>query len=349
MKQNQLYWLCQFLGWGVVYTGFLLLNYFIFNPNEPEQRLILLQFIIGANMLLVSHGMRLYLKRNGWTQRPISWLLPRIFLLILTAAVVVQGLIHLQMIIFLDWLNYRPIVFKELLIYLLNVKIMFWLWGLVYFSVKYFQQYRSSEIEKWKLQAMLKETELRALKSQINPHFMFNALNNIRALTREDAERARQMIGCLSDLLRYAVHISQHEQVSVAEEMEIVEDYLRLEAVHYEERLRYELKVAPETLSLKLPPMSVQLLVENAIKHGISLLRNGGFVKVTVQLQENGLLVEVENSGQLQPGQSSTGLGLHMIRERARLLFGDEAKLQLENSSNEAVYARLQIPQLVVA
>lgn len=348
MNQIRLYWVCQLLGWGL-YSGFLLMAYFIWDPGGPESRIIVLQFIIGANMLLLSHGMRKYMKKNGWTQRSFGWLLPRLFLLNLCAAILVQGLIHLQMIIFLDWLNYKPIVVNELMIYVFNVMIMFWLWSLVYFSIKYFQQYRNSEIEKWKLQALLKEAELTALKAQVNPHFIFNALNNIRALTREDAERARQMIGCLSDLLRYAVHVSQREQVSVAEEMEIVEDYLRLEAVHYEERLQYSLAVVPDALDLKLPPMSIQLLVENAIKHGVSLLINGGFVKVKVSLEKNMLLVAVENSGQLKVEPSNTGIGLHMIRERVRILFGDKAILHLENSSADSVCARLQIPQLIVA
>lgn len=348
MKEKGFYWICQLLFWGLL-TVFLLMQFF-FSPANPSQRLIWLQFIIGGSLLLVSHGMRVYMKKNGWVKQPLGWLLPRLLLLNLLAAVVAQLLIHGQMILFLDWLNFRPIVFSEVLVYVFNVNIFFWFWCLWYFSAQYFRRYRNNEVEKWKLQASLREAELTALKAQINPHFIFNALNNIRALTREDGERSREMITCLSDLLRYAVDMSRQEEVSVAEEMAIVKDYLQLEAVHYEERLRYTLEVAPETLSLPIPPMSIQLLVENAIKHGISLLQGGGFVKIKVQSEQHNLVVEVENSGQLNPqAGASGGVGLRIIQERVRLLYGTEACLQVVNSGAGAVRASLRIPQKVLA
>lgn len=346
MKEKGFYWLCQLLFWGI-YTAFLLLV-LAFGSGEPDQRLFWLQFIVGGTMLLVSHGLRAFIRRKNWVQRPLPWLLPRLLLLNLLFSAQAQLLIHGQMILFLDWLSFRPIVFKEVLIYTFNVNMLLCLWCLGYFSVQYFRRYRNSEIEKWKLQAALKEAELTALKAQINPHFIFNALNNIRALTREEGERARQMITSLSDLLRYAVDVSRQEEVSIAEEIAIVEDYLRLEAVHYEERLRYKIEVEPAALSLCLPPMSIQLLAENAIKHGISLLPGGGFLHVQVGLVQDQLFVEVENSGQIRT-KDQNGIGLQIIGERLRLLYGDKGHFGIGNSSKEAVRARLQIPQKVLA
>ena len=347
MKEKGFYWICQLLFWGI-YTAFLLLV--LAYSGQPDQRLFWLQFMIGGTLLLVSHGLRVYIKYKGWVQRPLSWLLPRLLLLNVLASVLAQILIHSQMVLFLDWLSFRPIVFTEVLVYTFNVNVMFCLWGLGYFSAQYFRRYRTSEIEKWKLQAALKEAELTALKAQINPHFIFNALNNIRALSREDGERSRQMITRLSDLLRYAVDMSRQEQVTVAEELAIVEDYLQLEALHYEERLRYKVEADPATLSLSLPPMSIQLLVENAIKHGISRLQGGGFLHVQLKLVQDQLQIEVENSGQLQLSSSERkGHGLKNIRDRVRLLYGEEAFFEITNSSREAVCARLQIPQKIVA
>lgn len=351
MKRKKIYWACQLFGWGT-YAGAMLLMAVIFSKAPLNYRIHILQFLIGANLLLVSHLLRQHIKKHEWVLKPMRWLLPRLLVLNLLAALLAQLLIHLQMVFFLDWLSYRPIAFQEIPVYVFNVMIMLWLWCLLYFGLHYFERYRNSEIEKWKLQASLRQAELTALKAQINPHFIFNALNNIRALTREDGERARQMITSLSDLLRYAVDMSRLEQVSVAREIEIVEDYLRLESIHYEERLQYQLEVAPECLALQIPPMSVQLLVENAIKHGISLLPGGGFINIQLCLKEEQLVIKVENSGQLQAAGSpagSGGIGLEIIQERLRLLYGPAALLQITNHTPHAVLASLHIPTTTTA
>ncbi len=219
-------------------------------------------------------------------------------------------------------------------------------WSALYFAYQFLQKNRQVEIEKWKLQASFKDAELSALKSQINPHFIFNSLNNIRSLVAEDGEKARDSITHLSDLLRFSIQFDQYEKVSLEKEMEVVKDYLELESIQLEERLDYSFDIAKDSWDLNLPPMIIQTLVENAIKHSINELPNGGKVIVESELSDDYLKIFVKNSGQLknsQPGKRK-GIGIKNSRERLRLLYGEKASLSVENMNEEMVCATIRIP-----
>lgn len=219
-------------------------------------------------------------------------------------------------------------------------------WSALYFAYQFLQKNRQVEIEKWKLQASFKDAELSALKSQINPHFIFNSLNNIRSLVAEDGEKARDSITHLSDLLRFSIQFDQYEKVSLEKEMEVVKDYLELESIQLEERLDYSFEIAEDSWELNLPPMIIQTLVENAIKHSINELPNGGKVIIESELSDDYLKIFVKNSGQLknhQPGKR-TGIGIKNSRERLRLLYGEKASLSVENMNEEMVCATIRIP-----
>ncbi|GAB3825337.1 hypothetical protein GCM10028895_34830 [Pontibacter rugosus] len=228
--------------------------------------------------------------------------------------------------------------------YVFYCYIILLLWASLYVSVSLFRQRQQQAIDRWKLEASLKETELQALRTQINPHFMFNSLNNIRSLVCEDPEKARQMITNLSELLRYGLQYTQQERVPLARELEVVESYLLLESVQLEERLVYTFEVDEEVLQVEVPPMSVQLLVENAIKHGISRLPQGGTIYIKAHVQEGQLQIEVVNTGQLaaEP-KPDTGIGLNNASERLRLLFG-RSTLQLLNKTPDTVSASFAVP-----
>lgn len=219
-------------------------------------------------------------------------------------------------------------------------------WSALYFAYQFLQKNRQVEIEKWKLQASFKDAELSALKSQVNPHFIFNSLNNIRSLVVEDGEKARDSITHLSDLLRFSIQFDQFEKVSLEKEMEVVKDYLELESIQLEERLNYRFDISKECGEINLPPMIVQTLVENAIKHSINELPNGGQVLVESQLSNDYLKIFVKNSGQLKddvPGKRK-GIGIKNARERLRLLYGEKASLHVENMNEQMVCAIIRIP-----
>lgn len=226
--------------------------------------------------------------------------------------------------------------------------IYFICWSALYFAYQYLQRTREVEIEKWKLSASVKDAELSALKAQINPHFIFNSLNNIRSLVIEDSERARDSITHLSDLLRFSIQFDQFEKVSLDKEIEVVKDYLNLEAIQLEERLEYKVSIEKESKEVQVPPMIIQTLVENAIKHSINELPNGGEIIVESKRTNGFLNIYVKNTGQLKSKPSKTrerrGIGIVNSKERLRLLYGEEASLEVENMNEHMVCATVRIP-----
>ncbi len=337
------YWSAQVVGWGV-YTVFMMLPAYMFSNSEPHfNKLIGLNLTIGLSCFWISHLFRSYIKRHQWVELPFRQLLPRVILMNLLGAILAQVIIHSVMLTILDWTAFKPIVWGEIPIYTFNVFLIFMIWSIFYFGYHYFEQSRRSKMEKLKAENALKDAELIALKAQINPHFLFNALNNIRAMVLEDQMKARDMISNLSDLLRYSIQFNEHEQVALRDEINIVRDYLQLETVQYENRLDYKLEVDSATLEKKIPPMVIQLLVENAVKHGVSQLPGGGQIRVRTFLQDNDLIIQVENTGTLKSKEKSSGIGIKNAIERIRILFAIEPYFDL-SESNGKVLATIKVP-----
>jgi LytS/YehU family sensor histidine kinase len=232
---------------------------------------------------------------------------------------------------------------KAILGYTMQGTLMFWCWGSIYSGIALRRRYQRSEMERLQLEAAVQAAELRALKSQVNPHFLFNCLNNLRSLVAEDPERAREMMLRLSELLRYALEVSRHERVTLEEELSVVQAYLELESLQFEDRLHWDVVVTPEASKAKLPPMVVQQLVENAIKHGISKRPHGGEILIRGSVKEGALVIDVDNTGQL-PATPGSGFGLENARQRMRLLSGELARLTLSNRDADHVSATASIP-----
>ena len=223
-----------------------------------------------------------------------------------------------------------------------NIAILLVLVAAVDFAVQTIRRLREREVAQWKAEAALKEAHLRQLKNQINPHFTFNALNNIRALISEDPQRARQSVTHLAEVLRYVLHHAERESVTLAQELEVVTAYLALEAIQQEQRLRLKWQIAPEAQALRLPPMALQILVENAIKHGIARRPEGGTLRIAAWRDDAGLGIEVRNPGRLQAASREGGIGLSYARERLRHAAG--GALTLREEAGEVV-AVMQVPQ----
>jgi LytS/YehU family sensor histidine kinase len=217
-------------------------------------------------------------------------------------------------------------------------------WMCIYFFYHLFDRFNRSEIERLWLATSVKEAELRALKSQINPHFIFNSLNSLRGLIDENPDRARQAVTQLANLLRYSLQSGQLETVPFEDELRTVNDYLALEQVRHEERLRVRLDVEPGVLNLSIPPMLLQTLVENAVKYGIAPRREGGEIAITARCESGQLRLQVTNPGTLAAGGGSTGVGLRNAAERLQLLFGDQARLDLRENPPGCVTAGVVIP-----
>ncbi|MCC3160767.1 histidine kinase [Hymenobacter sp. 15J16-1T3B] len=353
-QRRRTYWLLQLVGW-LLYGVLGLVLVFIFaGSNRPALPFLsLVELYVALTLLGLSHGLRNYAKRHGWVSLSIGRLLPRLLLAHTIVAVLSQVIIGLlsraSLLLLHPASTGQSYNWSMFIGYAINVEFVMWLWSTLYFGQHYLERYRQAEIDKWKLAAAVREAEMQTLKAQINPHFLFNGLNNIRALIGEDPERARYMLSHLSELLRYAIQLNRTEQVPLGRELAVVRDYLQLESLQLEERLRYTLDVPADCLAVSVPPMLVQVLVENAVKHGLAPRPAGGTLHVQARCAPPELLLTVENTGQLSPDTAAprpdgTGTGLRNVRERLRLLFGPQATLHLEQADADTVRATVRLP-----
>ncbi len=213
-----------------------------------------------------------------------------------------------------------------------------------------FQRLLIKEKQAIELQALAKESELAALKAQINPHFLFNTLNSMNAMVKVDPEEARNMIMQLGDLLRYALDSSRKDLVTLQEELAFSSDYLKLEVHRFAERLEVQFDVPAELEDVLIPPMVLQPLVENAIKHSISKREEGGEIFITVWQEADQVHIEVKDIGKgtliCRNVTRSPGIGLSNTSSRLEKRLGPEAALQTEDLGPEGFKVSFKIPYL---
>jgi LytS/YehU family sensor histidine kinase len=200
------------------------------------------------------------------------------------------------------------------------------------------------ELEKLELEVSVKDAELRALQAQVNPHFFFNSLNSIRALIYQDHNTAAQAISQLASLMRHSLRSGQAPTVRLADEVAAVQAYLAIERYRFEERLQAEVDIAPGLCDEMLPPMALQTLVENAVKHGVELAPGPCRLHVTARRRGQQVILTVANEGSLQEASASTKLGLANTSKRLALLFGPGASCTLSEEDGWVV-AQVVLPQ----
>lgn len=221
---------------------------------------------------------------------------------------------------------------------------VFVIWSLFYLFLQRQRELQLTKENETRLDTLLTNARLNILHSQISPHFIFNSINNIRALVLEDKNRAREMLASLADILRYSLHSSQSSFVSLGGELEVVEQYLALCSIQYEQRLQQKFEIAEKCLEIQVPKMSIQLLVENAIKHGIAECIEPGVLIINISADEENLFISISNSGELrEPEDSRPRVGLSNIKERLNLLYGCDASFVIKQQG-PLVVATLIIP-----
>lgn len=217
------------------------------------------------------------------------------------------------------------------------------IWFVCFTAFNLYREVKEAKIKNIALEANLKESQLNTLKGQINPHFMFNSLNNIRGLMLEDVGKAREMLTSLSETLRYALTQNTINAISLEEELEIVKKYVDISKIQFEDRLHFETLIDEAALTVQIPPMLIQMLIENAIKHGISNLKQGGKILLKAKVNNERLCIEVINSGVLKVDENSTQLGIQNIKKRLDLLYDKKATFSLKEVRDEVV-ATIKIP-----
>ena len=206
---------------------------------------------------------------------------------------------------------------------------------------------RVSTERELQLQKSLQDSELDRLRKQLNPHFLFNALNGIKALVLTEPKQSREAIGQLSDLLRLSLKTNLNENIFLGEEVEILENYLSIEKIRFDERMEIEIDIPISLRHYKVLPFCLQILAENAVKHGIGKLKKGGVIKILAEREGNVLMLKVFNTGNLNNGSQNsnenTSIGLENLQRRLKINFGEKARFEIEEQ-NGFVIATIILP-----
>jgi sensor histidine kinase YesM len=326
----------------VVGWGFLV---FLVERNAPawEDKVTAVFLVSG---ILVTHLFREVIKSAGWLMIPVEKAVPK-FLVGILVTCVVFALLRIGMAdLVTDFYRKKSSFFYRLLNVSLENGIMILPWTLIYYFYHYISNSRKQQLDTLKLEALVKELELKTIKAHINPHFIFNALNSIRALIDENPARARTAITELSNILRSSMQAEKLETVTFEKELNIVKDYLALEHIRFEDRLQVEYDIDEDTLDQPIPPMMLQTLVENAIKHGISRQVDGGKVKIVSDFKENYHELVIQNTGDLngRSAYNGDGFGLASTKNRLQILFGTKANFDIRVVNGNTVQATVMIP-----
>lgn len=194
---------------------------------------------------------------------------------------------------------------------------------------------RAAERRALELQVHARDAELKSLKAQLDPHFLFNSLNSVAALISSDARAARRMCFLMAGFFRKSLGLGARESIPLAEEMYLAETFLAIEEVRFGERLRPSIDVAEETLTLAVPPLVLQPLVENAVHHGIAHLLEGGEVRIVARRRGGDVELAVENPCDPErPASRGAGVGLANVKARLAAQFGPAARLEVEAASD---------------
>lgn len=336
------YWLFQLTGW----MSFALFNLYIATLTDEFNRDILLtNLLIAAVGLLLSHLFRNFILKYRLNSLPTEKLLFAVFLAIVLLSVAYTVLYYCCL-----YLVYDASVFSlkssEYVGSFFSIFFLFSVWSVFYFAWTYVETNRRNLIDKLHMESSVKDLELRTIRSNLQPHFLFNSLNSIRALIDENPEQARKAITRISNILRKSITV-QESTDTLENELRLVDDYMALEKIRFEERLSFYKQIDPNTKPLMVPAMMLQTLAENAIKHGIARLEQGGVVGILTRFENNRLYIEVINSGSLQHAatdENGLGFGLTSSRQRLKLLYNDTASLDIFERDNE-VHVVIMIPQ----
>src|SRR5690348_5103567 len=332
------YWMFQLIFWSLV-----LLPDFLTVGRRPS----LLDFLWSiANILLLvaaTHVFHTLAQNRGWLYLPPGRMIARTAVaVVIMAAIYFAGGFPEKLFsgpernhLFRD-----PAIFMG---YALGALVLSCAWAGCYLALSEAQRRRGVEFQEVQTRLAAQEAQLRNLTAQLNPHFLFNSLNTLRELMIESPERAQQVITKLSILLRYSLQSGNAEFIGLDDELEAIDSYLAVEAARYEERLRVRWEIDGRAGCARVPPMLLQPLVENAVKHGVACKAEGGEVVIRALTHNGQLVLEVLNSGEMKPS-SGCGVGLQNTRERLQLSYGTRAHFALRDTWAGYVRASVTLP-----
>ena len=346
-----LYWKCQLIGWSVAalyweYRGFTLSTHF-------NWLLALLQFVSDVVIyILLTHVYRNFALKHNFQNLNLGQLLKRIIPGAVILGVAYTFATTVKLYVFQLWFFQSPVrvygdFFKQNAeaIFIGGTRLMS-IWLLAYHMYHYAQREIRTSRENARLAIISRDAQLRNLSAQLNPHFLFNSLNNIKALVIDNPASARRAIDLLSDLLRTSLYSGDVMQISLQDEINLVKDYLELEKLRFEERLQFVINIDSDLAAIQVPRLCIQTLVENAIKHGIAKRKDGGLISIKVEKGVSWIKISVQNPGVLEESINENCVGLKNLAERLVLEYKGRATLAITGELQGIVLATISIPSI---
>ncbi len=327
------YWVCQLAGWGSLATFGVLSS--SFGDWRAGLRFAVAKLFVSTTGLLLSHLWRGLLRRRAWIDRASGLPIARLAAGLLALAATQTGFLLLSDLTFRGGAFFADgadeLAF-DLVLLLLLWFLVFAFWTLCYAVALSRRRAERFEVEKLRLEVSVKEAELRALQSQVNPHFFFNSLSSIRALVYEDAGAAARAINQLAGMMRHSLQAGHQATARLDEELAAVNAYLDMEKLRFDERLQLAVDVPPELGGVMLPPMVLQTLAENAVRHGVERTTGPCRIRIAARREPGRVCVTVANEGRLIADSASTRVGLANAGQRLALQFGAAASCGIDES-----------------
>ncbi|MGK0316505.1 MAG: two-component system LytT family sensor kinase [Saprospiraceae bacterium] len=345
IKSISLYWRCQIIGWGFVS---LLWLYIALARDQFTVFHALANYVLDVTICIgLTHTYRTIALKAKWNILNIKKLIRKVTPSLLILSVLFMLLMNLKMSGYLYLVNNENNFLENSLIWnpvLITGLRHMSIWLLAYHLYHFYVRGINASKTNAELSIIAKQAQLDNLSVQLNPHFLFNSLNSIKSLVIENPKVARRAIDLLSDILRSSLYEKEEAFITIKNELGLVKDYIELEKVRFEERLNMSIIMDNAMEGCMVPPLSIQLLVENAIKHGIDKRISGGTIILSIIENDGYIKIVVQNPGQIVDNGLESGIGIKNLTKRLQLQYNGEASYTLKNENQDEVTATLIIP-----
>lgn len=338
------FWTIQLIGWTVYFVVIYITFLSIAAPENFLNLFYLKGFRAFTGFFLTSFFLRPLYRRFG-NRLSIGWLILPVLICASVFGYAWTGIEFYYAYLTNPVLNLNNYLARSPRI-ALDYAMTLTAWSAFYLGVKNWLAWQKERENALASSALANKAQLEMLRYQLNPHFLFNALNSIRASVDEDSTRAKHMITQLSEFLRFSLLYESEKRIPLGEELEAVRNYLAIEQIRFEEKLSVEFDVEKEAENFKVPGFLLNPLVENAVKHGLQTSAKPLQIKISAKVSDNKLILGVSNSGKLENSSNGNGtkIGLKNVRERLDKLFGANGKFELAQDG-DFVKAQIEIEE----
>ncbi len=327
----------------VLMTTIRTFDWLVWTPAQPDKtKLILINHLFEFLSFLPIVSLLIYSYQWALKKKHTLLFLSLIIIFSVCGPSLVKVISYLLKIIFLS-MNVQPITLDMLILYSIGGFVYFLLLSMTYYLTHLRFQYTKQKVATYKAETLTKEVQLKMLRYQINPHFLFNVLNSIHALIDENTAKAKKLVIEMSEYYRYTLN-KQNQTISIENEVEAIIKYLEIQKIRFEDKFEYEISVEETTKTLLIPSFVIHLLIENAVKYGILSNEQKLQIHLLVKLSNKRLLINVSNTGKLiyenplnNKNKDGTGNGIENITNRLALFYQDNYSFSLKEENGWVV------------